>query len=794
MTASSRTASSRTASGQARATGTTQAGTRLGAWVDRLGLSAIVALYLALTVWFSLTIPAFETPDELYHYGFVRHLAQGNPLPVQSAEATGPWQQEGSQAPLYYWLAGRLTAGVDQSDFEAWARTNPRANMGDPLFPGNKNRMLFSAAPQPLTGSILALRMARWLSVGLGLVTLLCVAATARYALPGRRALLPPLILAALPQFVFISASCSNDNAVIAASALGIWWLARLIVTDRRRPIALWEWAVLGVILGLAALSKLQGLGLWLLAASVGGALAARRRDLGVLWRAALPVALPAVAIAGWWYWRNVTLYGDWTGLEHLVSINGQRSAPLTWDGWWLEFRGLRYSFWGLFGWFNILLPEWMYAVMDGVSGAALLGLLVAPWLRRARSADMAPGASQDVRRLLAVWAILSFALVIYWVIRAQGSQGRLFFPAIGATVTLLVLGLENWLGLLPSRLRAWSGGAVWAAWWGLLLAATIYAGMTLFPAAYGPLPPVDALPPQAAPLALTFRGQDGDQIDLRGVAVGTGRYSAGDWAPVTLYLMTPAPLRHDYEVFVQLLDEQGAVLGNVTTHPGWGRHPTRLWQAGALYADAYQVQVRQRIDPDSPLLARVYTGFVASSDPTLTPLPTVDAAGQAVSVGGSIVGEVTLLPWSGPEVAALGLTPVAAAFGARIGLEQAAYPATVAAGETLTVTLLWQGLAAPEVDYTAFVHLLDADETLLVGYDQGPGGLRFPTRAWQAGDQVLSRFPLAVPAHTPPGEYTLWVGLYDATSAGAARLPVNDGSGRSVAHEMVALGAVTVR
>ena len=153
-------------------------------------------------------------------------------------------------------------------------------------------------------------------------------------------------------------------------------------------------------------------------------------------------------------------------------------------------------------------------------------------------------------------------------------------------------------------------------------------------------------------------------------------------------------------------------------------------------------------------------------------------------------MGEVTLLPWSGPEVVELGLTPVDAAFGARIGLDGAAYPATVAAGAPLTVTLLWQGLAAPGMDYTAFVHLVAADETLVAGYDQGPGGLRFPTRAWQVGDQALSRFPLTVPPNTPPGEYTLWVGLYDA---GAVRLPVTDEGGRPVAHERVALGRVII-
>src|SRR5262245_2955377 len=75
----------------------------LALWLERYALALIVTLFVVLGLWYSLAIPAFETPDELYHYPFARHLAEGNPLPVQSEEKRGPWNQEGSQAPLYYW-------------------------------------------------------------------------------------------------------------------------------------------------------------------------------------------------------------------------------------------------------------------------------------------------------------------------------------------------------------------------------------------------------------------------------------------------------------------------------------------------------------------------------------------------------------------------------------------------------------------------------------------------------------------------------------------------------------------
>jgi 4-amino-4-deoxy-L-arabinose transferase-like glycosyltransferase len=756
----------------------------LALWLERYALAWIIVVFAAIGFWYSMAVPAYETPDELYHYPFVRHLAQGNPLPVQDAETTGPWNQEGSQAPLYYWIVGRLTAGIDQSDFEQLAITNPRSNMGDPLYPGNKNRMLYSAAPQPLVGSNLALHIARWFSLFLGVVTLWAVAQTARLVMPAPLALLPALILAVIPQFIFISASCSNDSLVIATSALVLWWLVRLLAAADRRPVHLGEWIILGVMLGVAALSKLQGLGLWLLAAGVGLGIAYRRRDWRVPLVAALPVALPALLIAGWWYWRNFTLYGDWTGLSHLMTLNGRRNEPLEWDAWWLEFRGLRYSFWGLFGWFNILLPEWLYRVMDGVSAAALLGLVAAPFLPRERSI---PAAWHTGRGLLLAWALLSFALVIYWVSQATGSQGRLFFPAIGAVIILLVIGLEMGLRYLPAIAQRLAWGALVA----LLLGASLYTGAVLFPQSYAGPRALDALPAGVQPLDVTFTSAGGEQITLLGVEKAAGRYFAGDFVPVTLYLTAALPLRHDYELFVQLLDETQSEIGNVTTHPGWGRHPTTLWRAGAIYADTYYVQVRKRIDPVSPLLARIYMGFIDPRDAQLPPLTATNAAGVEIT---PFVGEVVLLPWSKPEVSGIELTPVQIRFGEAIGLVGLHRAQSVAAGETLTVTLLWEAKGSPALDYTAFVHLLDSSGAWIAGHDRAPGGARYPTRVWAAGDQILGEMAVQLPVELSPGEYSVWLGVYESASAGVARLPLAESDGRTVSHDMIEIGSIMVR
>jgi hypothetical protein len=526
-------------------------------------------------------------------------------------------------------------------------------------------------------------------------------------------------------------------------------------------------------------------LGLWALAAGVGVAIAWQRRDWRVLMVAALPVALPALLMAGWWYWRNFALYGDWTGLDHLMTLNGRRNEPLEWEEWWLEFRGLRYSFWGLFGWFNMLLPSWFYYVLDGVSLVALAGLVVAPFANRSQGAEQSSPLWRAGRGLLIAWSLLSFAQVIYWVSQATGSQGRLFFPAIGAVIILLVIGLATWLHFVPRVIA----DMVWAALVALLLGATLYAGAILFPASYAAPQPVAALPASAQPLDITFVGMGGEKIKLVGVEAPTGRYYAGDRVPVTLYLTTAQFLHHDYEIFVQLLDEANNEMGNVTTHPGWGRHPTRLWQAGAIYADTYHVQVRQRISTASPLLARIYTGFINPEDSSMRPLTALDGGGREVT---PLVADVVLLPWSPPEMAGLEIAPAQIRFGEAMGVVGLHHPAEVTAGEMMTVTLLWEATANAQNDYTAFVHLLDGNGAWVAGFDGAPS-VRFPTRAWMAGDQVLGAMPVQLPSTLLAGEYALWLGLYETASAGTVRLPVVEADGRTVAHEMVEVGRVTL-
>lgn len=757
----------------------------LAAHGDHLGVGLVLLLFLLFGVWYSLVVPPFETPDEIHHYAFARHLSMGNPLPVQSRESSGPWAHEGTQAPLYYMLLGRLIAGVDQSDFPEIGRLNPHANMGDPLYPGNKNRMLYSAQAKPLVGTNLAMHIGRWFSLALATLTLFFVYGIARCAFPGapHLALATVATAAAIPQFQFISATVSNDNLVVLCSTLVLYWWARHLIQDPRQEIPWWRWLLLGVLLGLAALSKLQGLGLTLLSGLAVLGLAWLRRD----WRLPLRVTPwligPLVLIAGWWYWRNYTLYGEWLGVNQLLTIEGLRVEPRSLSGIWGELRGVRYSFWGLFGWFSVLLPRPAYMLLDGITLLATLGVLatlipvVIPGLEAfRRRGDL------RVQLLLLVWAVMLGGLLFYWLTFATSGQGRLLFPAISAVAVFLIMGLDAWLRRFLPRWRRLGLFALP----GFLALLSIYSLTFLLPATYRPPSPVQTLPKTAQPQHLIF----GDRIELVAVDYAPGRYRPGDQVAITLYLRALEPLEQDYPLFVQLLGQEDLVVGNVTTHPGWGRFPTSLWEPGQIYPDRYQVTVWDNISNRSPLLATLYVGFI---DPeTRLPLSIHDR--QNVPLNRAYVGEVTVVATQPLDPSVFYLRPSDAEFAGELRLIGYEYPVVMQAADRgrLNVTLLWEARSTPSKEYTAFVHLIGPDGVQVSGYDQPPAEGRFPTPYWQPGDRSLSRFPLSLPPDIAPGPYELWVGLY-SDPAGLERLPVTS-QRHQVQERRVHLGTVNVR
>ena len=341
-------------------------------------MRAILAAYLLLGLCYSLVSPIFETPDEAQHFFVVREIVEQHGLPVQRPGEPSRWLQEGSQPPLYYLVGALFSGWIDTSDWQAFSSRNPFAVQGDPLTPGNRNVYLHRAPEEfPWHGTVLAVHILRLVSLGLGAASVLLTYAIACLVFPDRKrmALAAAALHAFIPQFIFISAAVSNDSLATLTCAAVLWQSLRVAraASSRREDF------LLGALVGLAAVSKLSGAALALVAVagvlfSAANAVNPLRAKQGALIRVSV-VAATAMLVAGWWYLRNLLAYGDATGLNRMLAIVGTRNpAP---DFWQLldELEGLRLSFWGIFGWFSILMPAQFYWVFDGLAIAAVVGL-----------------------------------------------------------------------------------------------------------------------------------------------------------------------------------------------------------------------------------------------------------------------------------------------------------------------------------------------------------------------------------------------------------------------------------
>jgi len=131
------------------------------------------------------------------------------------------------------------------------------------------------------------------------------------------------LLVAFNPQFIFISGAVNNDNLVIALSSLAVLFCIRLLTKGPTARNAL----ALGFLLGLAHLTKLNSLPLWLLLPFVLGLAHVRHRPpLKATIRHLLLICLAALAISGWWFVRNYSLYGDPTGFKAHFALQGMRT------------------------------------------------------------------------------------------------------------------------------------------------------------------------------------------------------------------------------------------------------------------------------------------------------------------------------------------------------------------------------------------------------------------------------------------------------------------------------------
>jgi len=325
-------------------------------------------------------------------------------------------------------------------------------------------------------------------------------------------------------------------------------------------------------LLGLAPLAKESGLALLPFVLLLLVALMWLRAGWRAALSSALIVAIAFLLAAGWWYVVRHAALGFWLGSSDSATPSAN---PLTLDGLLAQWQEIEISFWGLFGWNIVPLPQTVYDSLHWVSLLALAGLAVFVARRRAKGRETAVVAT------LLVWTLLVLAAFMRWVSATDQPHGRLLFPALPAFAILVCLGLSQ---LTPKRLRPILIGCLASA---LFLTAG-WAASNVLPAAY----PQPNFVQASAPIPNPIGANLGDRIELLGYDWHVLRNGGRKVLAVRVYWKATAPIDSDYTVTIQAFAPDGLRVGHLDTYPVSGMHPTSDWQVGEIVRDEYPLEI----------------------------------------------------------------------------------------------------------------------------------------------------------------------------------------------------------
>jgi len=551
--------------------------------------------YLAAALYLNFAIPLGYGPDEVQHLQYLRHVADEHRLPRLHPEpAENVASQESGQPPLYYVTAAVLTGWVP------WPSVASRAAplLWRVLETGRRHGWTTSTAPiydaprdfWPQATAVHGYA-ARLVSTLAGLLALVALYLLLREVMESAALALAGLAwLGWNLNFPYLHAFITNDAFLALFSALSLWLLVRWVRCEARPRQAVG----LGFVLSALALTKLNGLAV--VAVAGGVLLLTARRDAG---RGLLTVAGVFAAATGWWFVRNLWLYGDPTGVPLMRAIEAAKGGlypqPLGGRALWDVLRGTYYTF--------SYPPS---RLVDLWNGAGVLGLLVA-WRERARRKWLL---------LFGTLVILMVVLYLRWASRfVYGTHPRLTLSMWPALAALWALGFAAWL---PKRMHTGVLGATlllmgWHLWTGVQPRAGSSEN-----AGYMFMPVLSALDAPRVDRELDVRF--GDELHLVGQATARREnvlFIALHWELVGS-ISDPTT-----SFYLHLIDvDHGKRVAQVDTYHEVDTIPLVAWRKGQRVVTVYRLPI-----PPGTTRFEVYAG--AYSRRTMKPLPAQTGTGE---------------------------------------------------------------------------------------------------------------------------------------------------------------------
>jgi hypothetical protein len=395
-----------------------------------LGILTVAATVMALA--YALLVRPGSAGDEPAHYANVVFYAQNKCLPILGQPGVS---YEGQMGPLYYALSAPvLAAFLSQGIRTAFFATR-----------------IFDVLLVPIT-VLLSYRIAS-------------------LAKPGDKffALATTTFMALNPCLLTIAASIQNDTLTLVLALVTSLACYQCMKDDRN---LVRKGAFIGVLASATILTKASAV--FLVVAVPFYALLCFR------WRSTKFIAsfgFFLAACTGWWFYRNITLYGDLTAQAALTKFNYNNNPPPFDFTVWSNFR---YWIWSVeaYYWLPIQYyrdifhtPLWLRGIVGLLTATGLVGAfpIVSKYVK---SATQKRQVTDFFPLFLAVQYAVCMAVYIYSCARITNFAARVTFPTIIVYAAIIGSGCflarrlqksENvFLGLLTSGLIA---GNVFVLW-----------------------------------------------------------------------------------------------------------------------------------------------------------------------------------------------------------------------------------------------------------------------------------------------------------------------------------------
>ncbi|HIE51307.1 MAG TPA: hypothetical protein EYP85_06075 [Armatimonadetes bacterium] len=398
----------------------------MGQWLtahQRQALLGVVLVYLALSGAFWQAAGFGFGPDEEPHLLYVQTLVATRHLPVFRADPADP-NFEAHQPPLYYLLSIPLYLAARSGGTEVAGRTVALLSM--------------------ICGALLVVVTAALVGELFPSQPLLALGTAA--------------FVAALPMYQFLTSRVNNDNLSFLLWGVALWLSGRTLRCGWSAPRSL----ATGATVGAALLTKANGVFLLpLVWVAIGLRASQEERPVRDFLRHAGLVTGVALLLGGWWFVRNLALYGDPLAqrvfnqrfLPTRVKPEDFLHAPpplrLTPAGYWRKVcRNIFCSFWGLYGHMNQPMAEWVYVLFGLWTAAAGAGL----WLLWQEARVGRSGFDLVQRQglwVLGLGLFGLFALLLRFNTVYYQAQARYLFPLLPGGALFFLLGLQR---LAPAR------------------------------------------------------------------------------------------------------------------------------------------------------------------------------------------------------------------------------------------------------------------------------------------------------------------------------------------------------